>query len=356
MVNISRRDFLKGLAGLVGTIILGALILQYGINKSSYQYFQNNKSNNYSTEISNLDLHNSSFNNLINQKYYIFWNVPWGPNNGTYKLLNQYFQSNSSITEGVIVTFDNNYNYSLDQILYLYENNKNKKPIYINLFVTTDRDSIIDLSKYDQNIKEFLKYLSNITNGGENIIIGFSEIDKAPIEQLAYYYSLMKKYLPKAKLFYYVDMGNSKRIVKLYNYLLNNYGIKLDMVGLEVYGNYIYNNGNISMSKYMESNIMQYKQFTDKNNIKFFIGELGFRNGDLEGYRSSDGLGYWNGPSEQGYQATIKYYKNIINQLHDMGIEIIGIYNWNGYNGDPFGLWNNPYINDLIEYMVNNSN
>jgi hypothetical protein len=151
-------------------------------------------------------------------------------------------------------------------------------------------------------------------------------------------------------------MGNSKRIMELYNYLLNNYGIKLDIIGLEVYGDYIYNNGDISMSEYMKSIIMQYKQFADKNNVKFFIGELGFRNGDLEGYISSGGLGYWNGPSEEGYRATIKYYKNIINQLRDMGIEIIGIYNWNGYNGDPFGLWNNPYINDLIEYMINNSN
>jgi len=137
--------------------------------------------------------------------------------------------------------------------------------------------------------------------------------------------------------------------------LLNNYGIKLDMVGLEVYGNYIYNNGNISMSEYMKSIIMQYKQLADKNNIKFFIGELGFRNGDLEGYISSGGLGFWNGPSEEGYQATIRYYENIINQLYKMNINIIGIYNWNGY-GDPFGLWNNPYINNLINYMINNSN
>jgi hypothetical protein len=40
-------------------------------------------------------------------------------------------------------------------------------------------------------------------------------------------------------------------------------------------------------------------------------------------------------PSKEGYQATIRYYENIINQLHKMGIDTIGIYNWNGY-GDPF--------------------
>ena len=326
----------KGLIGLglVGTAVLGTLIFKYGINNSSYQNFSNN----------------------LNNLQYIFWDVPWGPGNGSYKLLNPYFQSNFPITEGIIVTFNNNYKHSLDQILYLYENNKNKKPIYINLFVTTDRDNITNLSQYGQNIKEFLKYLSNITNGGENIIIGFSEIDKAPIEQLAYYYSLMKQDLSKSELFYYVDMGNSTRIVELYNYLLNNYGIKLDMIGLEVYGNYTYNNGNISMSEYMKSIIMQYKQFADNNNIKFFIGELGFRNGDLEGYIDSGGLGYWNGPSEEGYQATIKYYEDIINQLHKIGINIIGMYDWNGSNGDPFGLWNNPYINNLINYMINNSN
>ena len=33
--------------------------------------------------------------------------------------MDPYFQSNSSITEGVIVTFNDNYNHSLDQILYL---------------------------------------------------------------------------------------------------------------------------------------------------------------------------------------------------------------------------------------------
>jgi len=334
MVNISRRLFLKGLIGLVGTVVLGTLIFKYGINNSSYQNFSNN----------------------LNNLQYIFWDVPWGPNNGTYKLLNQCFQSNSPITEGVIITFDDNYNHSLDQILYLHENNKDNKPIYINLFVTTDRDNITNLFQYDQNIKEFLKYLSNITNRGENIVVGFSEIDEAPIEQLAYYYSLMREYLPKAKLFYYLYMGNSERIIKLYNYLLNNYGIKLDMIGLELYGNYIYNNGNISMSEYMIDIIMQYKQFADEKNIKFFIGELGFRNGDLEGYIDSGGLGYWSGPSKKGYQATIKYYIDIINQLHKMGINIIGIYNWNGYNGDPFGLWNNPYINNLINYMISNSN
>jgi hypothetical protein len=346
MVDKSRRRFLEGLIGLFGTAVLGTLIFKYGINNNSHQNFPNNS------------------NNL----QYIFWNVPWGPGNGTYKLLDPYFQSNSPITEGIIVAFDNNYNRSLDQILHLYENNINQKPIYINLFVTanTNRDTITDLSPYDQNIKEFLKYLSNITNGGENIIIGFSEIDQAPIEQLAYYYSLMKEYLPNSKLFYYADMGNSERIVELYNYLLNNYGIKLDMVGLEVYGPYECNNNNnngnnycnegISMKECVISTILQYKQFADSKNITFFIGELGFRDGDLEGYIDSGGTGYWNGPSEQGYQATIEYYEDIINQLHKMGINIIGIYNWNGYNGDPFGLWNNPYVNNLINYMINNSN
>jgi len=334
MVDIGRRKFLKGLVGLAVTAFLGTLIFKYGINNRSYQ----------------------NFSNTLNNQQYIFWDVPWGPNNETYKLLNPYFQSNSPITEGVIITFDNNYNHSLDQILYLYENNKNNKPIYINLFVTTNRDNITNLSNYGQNITEFLKYLSNITNNGENIVIGFSEIDEVPIEQMAYYYSLMKKYLPNSKLFYYVDMGNSNRIMELYNYLLNNYGIKLDMVGLELYGNYIYNNGNISMSEYMKSIIKQYKQFADKNNTTFFIGELGFRDGDLQGYIDSGGLGYWDGPSEEGYQATIKYYINIIDQLHNMDINIIGIYNWNGYNGDPFGLWNNPYSNNLINYMISNSN
>jgi hypothetical protein len=347
MVNIRRRDFLLGLAGLVGAAVLGTLAFKYETNNSSNQNFSNNLNNNTSYQ---------NFSNNLNNLQYIFWDVPWGPGNGTYKLLDLYFQSNSPITEGVIVTFNDNYNYSLDQILYLYENNINKKPIYINLFVTTDRDNITSLSQYDQNIKEFLEYLSNITNGGENIIIGFSEIDKVPIEQLAYYYSLMKNYLPKAKLFYYVDMGNSIRIVELYNYLLNNYGIKLDMIGLEVYGTYNYNNGNISMSEYMINIITQYKQFADENNIKFFIGELGFRDGDVEGYIDSGGTGYWNGPSEQGYQATIRYCEDIITQLHEMGIYIIGIYNWDGANGDLFGLWKNPYINSLINYMINNSN
>jgi hypothetical protein len=67
----------------------------------------------------------------LNNLQCIFWDVPWGPGNGTYKKLDPYFQSNSPITEGVIVTFNDNYNYSLDQILYLYKNNINKKPMLI---------------------------------------------------------------------------------------------------------------------------------------------------------------------------------------------------------------------------------
>jgi len=168
MIYISRRNFLKLALGLAGTAVL-ALTFKYGINNILYQNFSNN----------------------LNNPQYIFWNVPWGPGNRTYKLLNPYFQSNS------------------------------------------------------------------------------------------------------LKLFYYVDMGNSTRIVELYNYLLNDYGVKLDIIGLELYGNYIYNNGNISISEYMINIIMQYKQFVNENNIKFFIGELRFRNGDLEGYISSGGLGYW---------------------------------------------------------------
>jgi hypothetical protein len=349
MVDIDkiRRKILLGLAGLVGTAVLGVLTFKYGINNSLYQNISNNLNNNSLYQ---------KFSNNFNSSQYIFWNVPWGPGNGTYKLLNPYFQSNYPITEGVIVTFNDNYDYSLDQILYLYENNKNKKPIYINLFVTTDRDTITNLSQYNQSIEEFLKYLSTVTNGGENIIIGFSEIDEAPIEQLAYYYYLMKKYLPKSKLFYYADIGNSERIEELSNYLLNNYGIKLDIIGLEVYGNYIYNDRNISMSEYIINTITQYKQFADENNITFFIGELGFRDGDLEGYVNSGDVIYLNGPSEQGYQDTIEYYEDIISQLHEMGINIIGIYNWNGANGDPFGLWNNPYFNNLIDYIISNSN
>jgi hypothetical protein len=73
MIYISRRDFLKWLIGLAGTAVLGTLIFKYGINNISYQIFSNN----------------------LNNSQYIFWNVPWRFNNGTYKLLNQYFQSNS---------------------------------------------------------------------------------------------------------------------------------------------------------------------------------------------------------------------------------------------------------------------
>ncbi|BBL45539.1 hypothetical protein MJ1_0375 [Nanobdella aerobiophila] len=294
---------------------------------------------------------------IVNSSTYIFWEVPWGPHNGTYKNLDTFLSNNSDITQGVVIAFDYNYNYSLQMLKTIYEADTINKSIYVNLFVTAgNRDLISTLNQEQYNyLIETLKYINNISDGGNNIVIGFSEMDNLNITYLASLYNIIHEYLPNAKLFYYSDLGHSNRPMELYRELKDIYNIKLNMIGLEMYTTYMYKDGVIyipNSSTDDQYNILEnYIEFSKDNNVQFFIGELGFRDGDKYGYIDSGSISPIG--SLNNYRITIDFYKDIIKQLNKDGIDTVGIWDYNGANGDPFGLCRNQFLPSLIKFIIN---
>ena len=81
------------------------------------------------------------------------------------------------------------------------------------------------------------------------------------------------------------------------------------------------------------------------------MGDVGLRNGDVMGYQRPYAMNYIDFSATAGYQVMTNYYEDVISQLSSMGINIIGIWNYDGCNGDPFGIWNNPYFDQLLEFV-----
>jgi hypothetical protein len=54
-----------------------------------------------------------------------------------------------------------------------------------------------------------LRQIASLTNGGEKLIVGISEMND--LSYYGYYqvYSLIRQHLPNAQLFYYTDLGQS---------------------------------------------------------------------------------------------------------------------------------------------------
>jgi hypothetical protein len=198
-----------------------------------------------------------------------------------------------------------------------------------------------------------LHKIAAVTNGGEKLVVGVSEMND--LNNYGYYevYSLIKQILPNAKLFYYTDLGQSVSSVEsVFQYLQSN-GITLNYIGYDVYPypSYNYANGVVSIPSNYVNQILDLENFANQQGVSFFIGEIGFRDGDVQGYNNPASTTYIDFNSPAGYQDTINYYEDVISQLNSMGINFIGIWNYNGWNGDPFGLWNNPYFNQLLEFV-----
>jgi hypothetical protein len=309
--------------------------------------------------------------NISSDPRLLFWLVPWGPSNGTYENLLPYLQN---LVVGIVFPFNTynlgNENVSLQQALN-YGNNEywiseqlskldtlynSSNLLFINFFLTTDnwRGYLTSVTHAQMLLLNYTLYkIANVTNGGEKLVVGVSEMND--LSNYGYYevYSLIKQILPNAKLFYYTDLGQSVSSVEsVFEYLQSN-GITLNYIGYEVYPypSYSYVNGIISIPNNYVNQISDLENFANQQGVSFFIGEIGFRDGDIEGYINPASTTYIDFNSTIGYQDTINYYEDVISQLNSMGINFIGIWNYNGWNGDPFGLWNNPYFNQLLEFV-----
>jgi len=309
--------------------------------------------------------------NISSDPRLLFWLVPWGPSNGTYENLLPYLQN---LVVGIVFPFNTynlgNENVSLQQALN-YGNNEywiseqlskldtlynSSNLLFINFFLTTNnwRGYLTSVTPAQMLLLNYtLHKIANVTNGGEKLAVGVSEMND--LSNYGYYevYSLIKQILPNAKLFYYTDLGQSVSSVEsVFEYLQSN-GITLNYIGYDVYPypSYSYVNGIISIPNNYVNQILDLENFVNQQGVSFFIGEIGFRDGDIKGYINPASTTYIDFNSTIGYQDTINYYEDVISQLNSMAINLIGIWNYNGWNGDPFGLWDNPYFNQLLEFV-----
>jgi len=309
--------------------------------------------------------------NISSDPRLLFWLVPWGPSNGTYENLmpylhnlivgivfpfNTYNLGNENVSLEEALNYGNNGYWISEQLskldtLYNYSN-----LLFINFFLTTNhwRGNITNVTPAQMLLLNYtLHKIAAVTNGGQKLVVGISEMNN--LNKYGYYevYSLIKQILPNAKLFYYTDLGqNVSSVESVFQYLQSN-GITLNYIGYEVfpYPSYNYANGVVSIPSYSVNQILDLESFANQQGVSFFIGEIGFRDGDVQGYKYPASTTYIDFNSTIGYQDTINYYEDVISQLNYIGINFIGIYDYNGGNGDPFGLWNNPYFNQLLEFV-----
>jgi hypothetical protein len=300
----------------------------------------------------------------------LLWLVPWGPSNGTYTNLLPYLPK---VTIGVVFAFNTEGlgNGATLQVAFAYNGNgywiseqlsklqavyNSSSVVFVNFLLTTDtwRGYLTSVTQPQLLLLNYtLMQIASLTNGGQKLIVGISEMNY--LSYYGYYqvYSLIRQYLPNAQLFYYTDLSQSVGSVKsVFTYLRSN-GIALNYLGYNVfpYPSYDYFNGHIQIPSNYVSQISELQSFARRNGVSFFIGAIGLRNGDVMGYQRPYAMNYINFSAPAGYQVTINYYKDVISQLSSMGISIIGIWNYDGWNGDPFGIWNNPYFDQLLEFV-----
>jgi len=300
----------------------------------------------------------------------LLWLVPWGPSNGTYTNLLPYLPK---VTIGVVFAFhteglgngatlqealayNGNGYWISEQLSKLRAVYSSSSVVFVNFFLTTDtwRGYLTSVTQPQLLLLNYtLMQIASLTNGGEKLIVGISEMND--LSYYGYYqvYSLIRQDLPNAQLFYYTDLGQSVGSVEsVFTYLRSN-GITLNYLGYDVYPypSYDYFNGHIQIPSNYVSQISELQSFARQNGVSFFIGEVGLRNGDVMGYQKPYAMNYIDFSAPAGYQVTINYYEDVISQLSPMGINIIGIWDYDGWNGDPFGIWNNPYFDQLLEFV-----
>lgn len=312
-----------------------------------------------------------STSNLPADPRLIFWLVPWGPDNDTYLTLIPYLPKieigivfafhtyglgNQSVSLQQALSYNNNGQWISEQLSKLNAIYNNSGIVFINFFLATSywRGDLTSVTPAQLVLLNFtLHQIAQLTNGGQKLVVGVSEMNNLNLAGYYEVYSLIHQVLPNAKLFYYTDQGQSVSSVEsVFNYLQSN-GITLNYLGYEVYPypSYDYTNGMVYIPTNDVQQITELRNFATQNGVSFFIGEVGFRDGDLEGYYNPASTSYVDFNPTVGYNATIRFYENVISQLASMGIDLIGIWDYDGSRGDPFGLWFNPDFSSLLEYV-----
>ncbi len=243
----------------------------------------------------------------------------------------------------------------LNKLKALYPRSRN--PVFIMIALTTEewRGYLTRTTNAQLVLVRYVaEQISNITDRGGNIVVGLSEMNSLDLQDFYQVYSILHQYLPNAELMYYTDLGQPADSIKeVFSYLKNS-GIVLKYIGYDIYPHpsYSYQGGKVAVPSNRRPNYGS-KSFAEMQDINFFIGEVGFRSGDVDGWQYPYSTKYINFNNSTGYISTITYYEQVINQLHSLGIDLIGIWNFDGSYGDPFGLWNNPHVANFLKFIGN---
>ncbi|MGC9079116.1 MAG: hypothetical protein ACP5G1_00035 [Nanopusillaceae archaeon] len=338
--------------GIIVGLSLTPIYLLYN-NLNNYSYGQNSQ------------ISETLITGTIETKY-LFWVVTWGKETSLDKIIQLSKQSNN-IKIGLVDIAESSYHNERFKSFLRNLCNKTDGEMFINEFFYTQRNDKTDIDENTlNNYIDTLKYISNVCKNKRNVTIFFSEMDSMPLDALVDLYKITKEYLPNAKFGYYTNFNqNPEYIIELYK-KLDNLGIKLSYVGYDIWPvpGYVYKkeNGKIAIPKqYVDMYLKPIIKFAKDKNITLFIGEIGFRNGDPEGYLypAEVCLSNNNCTKTKDYEKTIGYLIDVIEDLKKIVIDnnysgefYIGIWNLNGANDDTFGIGDNPYFDRLINYMI----
>ena len=317
-----------------------------------------------------LAVHTQSYSSSADPRL-LLWLVPWGPGNGTYQYLIPYLPKvvlgvvfafhtyglgNQSVSLQEALSYDDNGQWISMQLSKLEAIYNGSDLVFVNILPTTTywRGNLTGLTPVQLSLINYtLHQIAQVTNGGRKLVVGVSEMNGLSLSGYYEVYSMIRQVLPNAQLFYYTDLGQSVGSVESVFYFLQSNGIPLDYIGYDVfpYPSYNFTDGKIYIPGYYVQQIAELQSFAAQHGVSFFIGDVGFRDGDLEGYYNPASTSYVDFSPTVGYNATITFYQDVISQLSSMGINLIGIWDYDGSRGDPFGLWNNPDFGSLLRFV-----
>ena len=258
----------------------------------------------------------------------ILWIVPWG--------LREYTQDVPKWAyPGIVFAYDYDHDITKNFLLHWFDTSLETLVKYLaenrTVFVMLFCEKYYPTWKWRGEIPDIklseaiITRLSEVTEGGKNVYIGFSELracisNATCLDKLIKTYEEIKTRLPLAKLFYYGSGDESVgNIYKLYM------GAGLDLVGYNIWSYEIRNNKLIpSLGLVIKLKVLKWLVGAER----LLVGEIGFRRDDSKGYVNPWDWKRTYGEREE--EADARYYSQALTYLvREVRPSYIGIWSWN---------------------------